>query len=393
VIETKKESLRFKCKLIKAKALPEKELKEINKWRNKLHEIGFIRAEKGVCLGNISCRRKKGFIITGTRTAKFKELKPEQYCQVIEFNPKKKLLVCKGKINASSESLTHAAIYSSNKKINAVIHAHNTKMWKALKKKVPCTRKEIKQGTAEMAEEMKKLMKQENTLKKKIIVMKGHKGGLISFGKNLNEAGNVLLNYLNGIQSSEFPKNLAEFLKQEKLKLIKKVSKGFSSEIFLVKKGKKNFALKIEKIKSRRKEMAKKEAENLKKANSVGVGPLIYGYDLQKKIILMEYIKGKTFSEWLSEMKKNKNNKRKLKKFIKELIKQAEKLDEIGLDHGQLAGRGVNILVKKNLPVIIDFEKASSKRKAHNKKVLESFLFKNPHSEITKKIKEILNLK
>ncbi|MFH1663489.1 MAG: hypothetical protein ABH986_01615, partial [archaeon] len=58
--------------------------------------------------------------------------------------------------------------------------------------------------------------------------------------------------------------------------------------------------------------------------------------------------------------------------------------------HGQLAGRGVNILVCKGLPVIIDFEKASIQRKTHNRTVLESFLFKNPHSLITKKVKEIL---
>ena len=186
-----------------------------------------------------------------------------------------------------------------------------------------------------------------------------------------------------------FPKNLSDFLKKEKMSLVKKIAKGFSSEVFLVKKGKNFFALKIEKVKSRREEMAEREVKNLKKANSVNIGPLLYAFDLEKRIILMEFIKGKTFSEWLFGLKKNKENKRKLEKFIKALLVQAEKLDGIGLDHGQLAGRGANILVRKNLPVIIDFEKASDKRKCHNTKVLESFLFKNPHSAITKKVKEI----
>ncbi len=188
-----------------------------------------------------------------------------------------------------------------------------------------------------------------------------------------------------------FPKNLAEFMKKHDLKLEKKIAKGFSSEVFLVKKEKKNFALKIEKIKSRRKKMAENEVKNLSKANSVQVGPKLIDFDLKKRIILMEYIKGKTFNEWIFSLKKNKKNKKKVEKFIEKIFLQAEKLDEIGLDHGQLAGRGVNILVKKNLPVIIDFEKASQKRKVHNKKVLESFLFKNPYSEITKKVKKILN--
>ncbi len=187
-----------------------------------------------------------------------------------------------------------------------------------------------------------------------------------------------------------FPKNLSDFLKKEELNLEKKIAKGFSSEVFLVKKEKKFFALKIEKLKSRREEMAEREVENLKKANLIGVGPKLFVFDLKKRIILMEFIKGKTFSKWLFGLKKNEKNKKILKKFIKELILQAEKMDENGLDHGQLAGRGVNILVSRNKPVIIDFEKASTKRKCHNKTVLDSFLFKNPYSEITKKVREIL---
>ena len=136
--------------------------------------------------------------------------------------------------------------------------------------------------------------------------------------------------------------------------------------------------------------MAEREVENLKKANEIGVGPKLFEFDLEKRIILMEFIKGKTFSKWLFGLKKNKENKKKLKEFIDQLFVQAEKMDEIHLDHGQLAGRGVNILVRKNLPVIIDFEKASSNRKCHNKAVLKSFLLKNPNSQTTRKVKEIL---
>lgn len=382
--------IKFHCKLIKGN-FPKK-IKELNKWRNKLLELNLIGAfPDGTGFGNISEKTKKGFIISGTATGKIKKLKPEHYAEVTEFNLNENSLVCRGKIKASSESLSHAAVYDSAKKINSVIHVHSLKMWNALKDKVATTKKGVSFGTIEMAEEIKKLMKQKKIMQKKIIVMKGHKEGIICFGKNLNEAGNTLLNYLNGIDSAEFPKNLAEFLKQEKLKLIKKTAKGHSSEIFLVKKGKKNFALKIEKIKSTRFKMAERETENLIKANSVKIGPLIYGFDLKKRIILMEFIKGKTFFSWLFGLKKNKENKIKLKKFIENLMLQAEKLDEIGLDHGQLAGRGVNILVKKNFPVIIDFEKASLKRKCHNKTVLESFLFKNPDSKITRKVKEILS--
>jgi predicted Ser/Thr protein kinase len=68
-----------------------------------------------------------------------------------------------------------------------------------------------------------------------------------------------------------------------------------------------------------------------------------------------------------------------------------EFLTGLGLDHGQIAGRGKNILVRNDLAVIIDFEKASQVRKCNNENKVKSFLFKSPHSAIVKKVKKILS--
>ena len=178
-----------------------------------------------------------------------------------------------------------------------------------------------------------------------------------------------------------------EFLSKKNLKIVGKISKGYSSEVFLVqdKKGKK-FALKVEKGKSPRKDFLRKETENLKSANSINVGPELIGYDSESKAVLMEFIEGVTFEKYLFE---TNVSKKQLHKVITELLKQAKKMDEIGLDHGQLAGRGSNILVMKNKPVLIDFEKASQVRKPGNFNQLKSFLFFNPHSAISRKVKEI----
>ncbi len=96
----------------------------------------------------------------------------------------------------------------------------------------------------------------------------------------------------------------------------------------------------------------------------------------------MEYIDGLRFCDWLESC----TNKNYLAIFLEGLFRQARALDSIGLDHGQLAGSGKNILVRNGMPVIIDFEKASRARKAHNVKVLEAFLFRRKNSKITKKI-------
>jgi len=180
---------------------------------------------------------------------------------------------------------------------------------------------------------------------------------------------------------------LNSFLEKYGLFLAGKIGKGHSSQVFLVKnkKGKK-FVLKMERSDSTRFKMAEREAENLKKANAVSIGPKLVAADLQKRIILMEFVQGQPFCEWLF----SNPSKPSLKSFVKELQKQAKALDKIGLDHGQLAGRGKNILVRNNRPVIIDFEKSSSQRKCHNLNTVKAFLFKNPNGAIAAKVRKIV---
>jgi hypothetical protein len=47
-----------------------------------------------------------------------------------------------------------------------------------------------------MANEIKRLFKESDVLNQKVISMAGHEEGLIGFGKDLNEAGNILLKTL-----------------------------------------------------------------------------------------------------------------------------------------------------------------------------------------------------
>ena len=191
-------------------------------------------------------------------------------------------------------------------------------------------------------------------------------------------------------------RRLEKFLRKRRLAHAGKgrIAKGYSSEIYLAKNSKgKKFALKIEKESSPRREMCEKEAANLGLANKYGIGPKLIDYDIKARIILMEFIEGKTFNKWLLDGKKAPK-KKQLLKVISDLLLQAKIMDEIGLDHGQLAGKGANIIVKRNLrPVIIDFEKASQKRKCHNVNQLKSFLFRNPNSGIAKRVRNIMKIK
>jgi len=148
-----------------------------------------------------------------------------------------------------------------------------------------------------------------------------------------------------------------QFLSEKKLFLVEKLGKGRSSHVFLVKNNSgKKLVAKIERPESTRFRM---------------------------------FVPGPWFSEWLFE----NPSKAVLQKFVKELERQARALDKIKLDHGQLAGMGRNILVRKDLPVIIDFEKASDNRKCHNLSKIDSFLFKSPYGAIAKRVRVILEVK
>jgi ribulose-5-phosphate 4-epimerase/fuculose-1-phosphate aldolase len=99
---------------------------------------------------------------------------------------------CEGSAMASSESLTHAAIYESEAKAGAVIHGHNLKLWTALLGHAPTTAKTVDYGTPEMAFEVRRLFKTTDVRDRKIFVMAGHEGGIVTFGKDTAEAFAVL---------------------------------------------------------------------------------------------------------------------------------------------------------------------------------------------------------
>ena len=177
-----------------------KNFNHLNGWRQKLYELELVGMdENGIGFGNLSLREENAnrFYITGSETGRHDELKKEHYARVLEYNIDKNYIKCVGQVKASSESLTHAAVYESDPAFRGVIHTHHEKLWKMLKNKLPTTSEEVEFGTPEMAYEIKKLMEQKEVRIEKIIIMGGHKEGLITFGRDLDEAGEVLLKYFN----------------------------------------------------------------------------------------------------------------------------------------------------------------------------------------------------
>jgi len=186
--------IKFKCNWIKDVPPDFELIKELDAWRNKLYNAKLIGKNKdGIGYGNISIRYQNNFIITGSSTGKLSTLTAEHYTVVTQYDLDKNTLTAVGPIIASSESLTHAVIYERQKDVNAVIHVHHFALWKKLLEIHPATGKNIEYGTPAIAKEILRLFEASDLAEKKIFAMGGHKEGVVSFGKDLDEAGEKIL--------------------------------------------------------------------------------------------------------------------------------------------------------------------------------------------------------
>ena len=112
---------------------------------------------------------------------------------MVKYDFKRNWLRYEGAAVPSSESLTHAAVYESDTKAGAVIHCHDSKLWAALLNHVPSSSRAAEYGTADMAREVTRLFGVTDVQSRKVFVMAGHEGGIVTFGKDLEEALAVLM--------------------------------------------------------------------------------------------------------------------------------------------------------------------------------------------------------
>lgn len=171
------------------------ELADLPSWRDVAHRKGLIGAyPNGIGYGNISRRLGEGgtFVITGSATGHLPALLPDHFTKVTGFDPEANKVYCEGPIVASSESMSHAAVYRACPPVNGVIHAHHAALWAYLLDKVPSTGQAATYGSPAMALAILGLFETTDVAEQKIFVMEGHPEGIFTFGENLQEALRVL---------------------------------------------------------------------------------------------------------------------------------------------------------------------------------------------------------
>lgn len=169
----------------------------LDRWRRPLFDAGLIGHydELGIGYGNLSVRAGGGreFVISGTQTGRVAETDGRHYALVTGYDIGANRVSSTGPVEASSESLTHAAIYELDPAINAVVHVHSESLWQAGLGRLPTTADDISYGTPEMAREFERLYRDTDFAAGGVAVMAGHEEGMLAFGASLEQATNRIL--------------------------------------------------------------------------------------------------------------------------------------------------------------------------------------------------------
>jgi L-ribulose-5-phosphate 4-epimerase len=191
-------NIKFNCLLTTgASGLTDNNYLLLNKWRNILYELKLIGCyPENIGYGNISIRSGAGFIITGSATGCKAELTKDDYVRVDSYSFPDNEIQCTGRIRASAESLTHAAVYEASQETRAVIHIHSLDLWLKHKGLMPTSPDTAEYGTPEIALAIRILCMSNVTGRDEVIIMGGHKEGIIAYGNDLEAAGNKILNLL-----------------------------------------------------------------------------------------------------------------------------------------------------------------------------------------------------
>ena len=158
-------------------------LTQLNQIRTQRFDLQLVGAyPNGIGYGNVSIRLGQGCVISGTATGALRELSPAGYCQVQKFDIEKNTVHTIGPVPASSESMTHCAMYQADNSILCVLHVHHKELWDTLLTlgyaSAPAS---VPYGTPMMAQTMASLVKSQNS-PSGLLVMAGHEEGIVSYG-------------------------------------------------------------------------------------------------------------------------------------------------------------------------------------------------------------------
>lgn len=167
-------------------------LAELDALRTELFDAGLIgqRAD-GVGFGNLSLRIGMEFVISATATGGVRELGAEGYSLVEDWSVAENRLICRGPLPASSEALTHAAVYEASADARCVVHVHSRALFDGLVAAgALSTPVEAAYGTPEMAKAVADTAREHSG--EGILVMLGHDEGVLVYGPSIPAVASLI---------------------------------------------------------------------------------------------------------------------------------------------------------------------------------------------------------
>ena len=180
-------------------ALASQPLPELNEARTKCFKRDLVGVyPNGIGYGNLSIRvHDDEFLISGTATGAKPALSSKDYCLVKSFDIARNSIVSCGLIKASSESMTHGAVYHVCRDVNCVIHVHSKKIFDGmLRDNYPFTPKIAAFGTPEIALAIGKCVEKIDSDEGQI-VLAGHDEGIIAYGASVERSLQLILELHN----------------------------------------------------------------------------------------------------------------------------------------------------------------------------------------------------
>ncbi len=195
-------AIKFACEHVAVELVPFAAFEDLNACRRKLLALQVLGVDaSGIGFGNLSARdvATRTFHVSSSGTGAKAELTLGDYARVTDYKFQKNWVRCEGIAVASSESLTHAAVYEAEPAAGAVIHGHSAALWRRREAAMATTYTDVEYGTPAMAREVQRLFRETDVRERQVFLMGGHEDGFVTFGPTVQQALAVLLQQLRDI--------------------------------------------------------------------------------------------------------------------------------------------------------------------------------------------------
>lgn len=172
-------------------------------WRTIFKRLGLIGQEParygGFGFGNLSARdaeKPEEFVISASQTGLLDTLKDKHLVRITGYNLERFWVDAMGSQPPSSETLTHAMIYSVDPRIRWVFHCHSPEIWRhADALALPCTGQDVAYGSRAMVAAVAELLDTHQS-RPLLFATLGHEDGVFSCGPTARDTGGLLVSYL-----------------------------------------------------------------------------------------------------------------------------------------------------------------------------------------------------